>query len=263
MAFTAIENSMMPLTLHGMALPAGSTIQLTIVYQGNTSDVNDPTSGGIIWAPYKASDGSMSSYIVTQGEATEMRRVLPCLDDPALKANFTLALIVNSTLTALSNMAVSSEVPVDGGKKKVSFRTSPPMSTYLIAFSVGPLKHVESTHYRVPVRWYAPTDWPIEASQWAIDVAADGLKAFEGGLGVRLPLEKVDFVGVSGLGWGGMENWGLVTMGAGDFIGDRETHDAGFSDNVVMVILHELAHHWFGDLVTCRAWGEIWLNEGL
>jgi len=259
----ASQNLTLSLTgLGNETIPAGSSVKISISYEGVIWPNEE--GYGVFQAPYTKADGTPAYYITTQGETSGMRRIFPCLDDPDLKANFTVSLIIDESLDGISNMAVAAETKAGGNKKKISFNTTPPMSSYLLAFAIGPLHYVQSDHYRLPVRIYATKDQDIKLSQWVADIAADGLKLYENSLGVKLALEKVDHVGVTGEPpMGGMENWGLITIGGSYFLLDIDDYDSDYRESIAALYLHELAHFWFGDTVTCAWWTEIWLNEGL
>ena len=203
----------------------------------------------------------------TQMEATDARRAIPCFDEPALKAKFTVTLIADKHLTCLSNMDVKEEKEVSslisGGKKKaVTFNTTPLMSTYLLAFIVGELNHIESRKFRVPVRVYAPPDQDIERGRFSVDLAADTLKFYEEKFDSEFPLPKMDMVAIPDFSAGAMENWGLVAYRTVDVLFDDKKSGAGQKLRVAEVVQHELAHQWFGNLVTMDFWDGLWLNEG-
>jgi aminopeptidase 2 len=240
-------------------LVAGSTAKMDISYQGLTFPAEE--AFGLFQNPYKKEDGSAGMFFLTQLEMDGARRIFPCLDDPSLKANFTVSLISAESHTCLSNMDVDTVSQVAGGKK-VTFNTSPPMSTYLLALAVGDLNFIESTDFRVPIRVHGSPARNMETAKYVLGVAVEGMKRLEEVLGVEYALPKIDHVAVEGGSFGGMENWGLITLDRSMvFLDDNAPPET--RQLTAEIVLHELAHMWFGDLVTMDWWTHIWLNEGL
>lgn len=204
--------------------------------------------------------GETKYMATTQMEPTDARRAFPCFDEPSLKATYAITLISDPTLTHLSNMDVKSENVVDG-KKVTSFNTTPKMSTYLVAFIVADLKYVECKDFRIPVRVYA-TPGNEKDGQFAADLTAKTLNFFEKTFGIQYPLPKMDNVAVHEFSAGAMENWGLVTYRVVDVLLDKENSTLDRIERVAEVVQHELAHQWFGNLVTMDWWEGLWLNEG-
>jgi aminopeptidase 2 len=222
---------------------------------------------GFYRSSYKTADGGTGYIASTQMEPTDARRAFPCFDEPALKAEFTVTLVADKHLTCLSNMDVASESEVDskissGKKKAVKFNKSPVMSTYLVAFIVGELKVIESNDFRVPVRVYATLDQDIEHGRFSLDLAARTLAFYEKAFDSEYPLPKMDMVAIPDFSAGAMENWGLVTYRVVDLLLDEKTSGASVKERVAEVVQHELAHQWFGNLVTMDFWDGLWLNEG-
>lgn len=247
----------------GHVLRKGSQAQLEIKFTGQLND----KMAGFYRSTYKRDDGSEGILACTQMEATDCRRAFPCFDEPALKAKFTVTLIADKNLTCLSNMDVAKEEQVQSTmsgttKKAVHFNTSPLMSTYLVAFIVGELNYVESTKFRVPVRVYAPPGQDIEHGRFSLDLAVRTLEFYEKVFGIEFPLPKMDQVAIPDFAQGAMENWGLVTYRVVDLLLDEKTSSAATKERVAEVVQHELAHQWFGNLVTMDWWEGLWLNEG-
>jgi len=222
---------------------------------------------GFYRSTYKNADGSEGIMAVTQMEPTDARRAFPCFDEPALKAAFTVTLIADKHLTCLSNMDVASESEVPsavGGttKKAVKFNKSPLMSTYLVAFIVGELNYIESNDFRVPVRVYASPNQNIEHGRFSLDLAARTLAFYEKVFDIEFPLPKMDQIAIADFAAGAMENWGLVTYRVVDLLLDEKVSGAATKERVAEVVQHELAHQWFGNLVTMDWWDGLWLNEG-
>jgi aminopeptidase 2 len=241
----------------GSELPAGAKAKLKIAFTG---DLNDKLSG--FYRSVHTDDKGVKRVVATtQMEATDCRRAFPCFDEPALKATFDITLVTEKHLTALSNMDVKEEKFLDNGKKSTSFNTSPVMSTYLVAFIVGELSYVESNYFRVPVRVYA-TPGMEDRCKFSAELGARTLEFFEKKFDVPYPLPKMDMVGIHDFSAGAMENWGLVTYRVVDLLFDEENDNAHTKKRVAEVVQHELAHQWFGNLVTMDWWDSLWLNEG-
>ncbi|KAL2262821.1 hypothetical protein VTK26DRAFT_9403 [Humicola hyalothermophila] len=245
------------------AVAKGNKAQLEIKFTGQLND----KMAGFYRSTYKNPDGTEGIMAVTQMEPTDARRAFPCFDEPALKAEFTVTLIADKNLTCLSNMDVASEAEVQseqtgGVKKAVTFNKSPLMSTYLVAFIVGELNYIETNEFRVPVRVYAPPGQNIEHGRFSLDLAAKTLAFYEKVFGLEFPLPKMDQVAIPDFAQGAMENWGLVTYRVVDLLLDEKVSGAATKERVAEVVQHELAHQWFGNLVTMDWWDGLWLNEG-
>ena len=231
-----------------------------------TGILNDKMAG-FYRSSYKNADGSEAILATTQMEATDARRAFPCFDEPALKAKFSVTLIADKNLTCLSNMDVASESDIHSKmsgttKKAVKFNTSPLMSTYLLAFIVGELNYIETKNFRVPIRVYAPPNQDIEHGRFSLELAAKTLDFYEKTFDSEFPLPKMDMVAIPDFAAGAMENWGLITYRVVDVLFDEKTSGASTKERVAEVVQHELAHQWFGNLVTMDFWDGLWLNEG-
>ncbi|TAQ86522.1 hypothetical protein B7494_g5130 [Chlorociboria aeruginascens] len=246
-----------------VAIPKGSKAQLQMAFTGSLND----KMAGFYRSTYKNADGSEGILATTQMEATDARRAFPCFDEPSLKAEFTITLIADKNLTCLSNMDVASESEVHSEiskstKKAVKFNKSPVMSTYLLAFIVGELTYIETDKFRLPVRVYAPPNQDIEHGRFSLELAARTLEFYEKTFDSKFPLPKMDMVAIPDFSAGAMENWGLVTYRVVDLLFDEKTSGASTKERVAEVVQHELAHQWFGNLVTMDFWDGLWLNEG-
>lgn len=222
---------------------------------------------GFYRSTYKNADGSEGILATTQMEPTDARRAFPCFDEPALKSEFTITLVADKHLTCLSNMDVASETEVHSEisgttKKAVKFNKTPKMSTYLLAFIIGELNYVETNNFRVPVRVYAPPSQDIEHGRFSLELAARTLEFYEKTFDSKFPLPKMDMVAIPDFSAGAMENWGLITYRVVDLLFDEKTSGASTKERVAEVVQHELAHQWFGNLVTMDFWDGLWLNEG-
>lgn len=203
----------------------------------------------------------------TQMEATGARRAFPCFDEPSLKATFDITLIASKGLTCLSNMDVASEREIISSvtgetKKSVCFNTTPIMSTYLVAFIVGELNYVESNEFRVPVRVYMPPEFDTSLGQFSATLGAKTIAFYEDKFGIEYPLPKLDQVALLDFAQGAMENWGLLTYRAVYLLFDDKTASTSSKQVVASTVQHEIAHQWFGNLVTMDWWEGLWLKEG-
>lgn len=228
--------------------------------------VHNEKMAGFYKSSYEdAKTGERKYMVVTQFEPTDARKAFPCWDEPALKATFDVTLVVPSHMTALSNMNDISTRPVEGGHlKEVKFARSPIMSTYLVAFCVGELSFVETytkgtakTHVRV----FAPTGLEKQG-EFALDVAARTLDFFADYFRIAYPLPKMDMVAIPDFAAGAMENWGLVTYRTVYLLFEEGVSAAKSKERIAYVVGHELAHQWFGNLVSPGWWSDLWLNEG-
>lgn len=244
-------------------IPAGTKATLTHKFVGTLND----NMAGFYRSSYKLENGEDAYIATTQMEPTDCRRAFPCFDEPALKATFTVTLIADDKMTCLSNMDVASEKQVDStvtGKKRkaVTFNKTPLMSTYLLAFIVGELKVHETNTFRIPVRVFCTPDKDINHGHFSAELAAKTLEFYEKQFASDFPLPKMDMVAIPDFSAGAMENWGLVTYRVVDLLLDEKNVSASTKQRVAEVVQHELAHQWFGNLVTMDFWDGLWLNEG-
>ncbi|KAI9270229.1 peptidase family M1-domain-containing protein [Helicostylum pulchrum] len=250
----------------GETLVKGSNVQLLIEFQGV---LNDHMSG-FYRSSFKNSNGSTSYLATTQFEATDARRAFPCWDEPSLKATFDVTLNVPSDLTALSNMDVISDSPAaksSPGLKTVKYATTPLMSTYLLAFIVGPFEYIEgftTGEYNgrpIKTRVYTLPGLSTQGRH-ALNVAMETLEYFAKVFDLPYPLPKLDMVAIPDFDAGAMENWGLVTFRTTALLYDEKNSAFIYKRSTAYTVAHELAHQWFGNLVTMEWWDHLWLNEG-
>ena len=217
---------------------------------------------GLYRSAYRDAAGAERFLAVTQFEATDARRAFPCWDEPAFKASFELTLVVDEALTALSNTAVVSERPVAGtGKKEVAFAPTIRMSTYLVALVVGELEATDPVPVKgTPVRiWCVPGKRHLAG--FAREAAAFSLRFFREYYGLPYPGDKLDLVAIPDFAAGAMENLGLITFRETALLVDQAAASHAELERIADVVAHEIAHMWFGDLVTMAWWNGIWLNE--
>ncbi|NXC51006.1 AMPN Aminopeptidase, partial [Penelope pileata] len=212
-------------------------------------------------------EGNVTKVLATtQMQAPYARKAFPCFDEPAMKAVFTVTLIHPSDQTAISNMPVNNtyQVQLDGQSWNVTeFEPTPRMSTYLLAFIVSQFDYVHNDSGGVLIRiWGRPEAIAEGQGEYALQVTGPILNFFEQHYNTAYPLPKSDQVGLPDFNAGAMENWGLVTYRENSLLFHNAYSSIGNKERVVTVIAHELAHQWFGNLVTLRWWNDLWLNEG-
>ncbi|KAF9821576.1 hypothetical protein IEO21_00422 [Rhodonia placenta] len=288
---TDFDKTMERTTLHFDApLVAGSKAQLQIAFEGELTDS--------MMAYYKSAGGEDQSdiYALTQFEPTAARRAFPCWDEPLLKATYAVTLISRADTVNLSNMSVASESAyepesadkTDGAvfwpaeqlsklavdetsgsdKWKITrFETSPPMSTYLVAWANGKFAHLESSYVSPlsgktrPLRIYATHDL-IHQAQFALDVKRQVLPLYEKVFDIEYPLPKLDTLVAHDYDSGAMENWGLIIGCTSALLLDPNSTKLESKKDVAATQAHEVAHMWFGDITTMAWWDNLYLNEG-
>ncbi|XP_050738577.1 puromycin-sensitive aminopeptidase-like isoform X2 [Eriocheir sinensis] len=240
-------------------LPIG-TAKLSVAFDG---ELNDKMKG-MYRSKYTSVSGEERYSAVTQFEATDARRCFPCWDEPAHKATFGVTLTVPTDRVPLSNMPEISREPheSDPTLQVVKFATSPLMSTYLVAVVVGEYDYVEDTSADgIKVRVYTPVG-KQEQGKFALDVATKVLPYYKEYFNIAYPLPKIDLIAIADFSVGAMENWGLVTYRETCLLVDPHNTSASQRQWIALVVGHELAHQWFGNLVTMEWWTHLWLNEG-
>src|SRR6266542_2729079 len=196
----------------------------------------------------------------TQFEATDARRFFPCWDEPAFRARFQLTTVVPGNWVAVSNMPIESEKKIAGGKE-VRFAATPPMSSYLNVFVAGEFDLIESRIGPTQIRVIA-TKGKAELGRYALEATAQILQYYNDYFGVPYPLPKLDQIALPGGFGGAMENWGGITCCESWRSFEPKNCSAETKQIIYEVIAHEMAHMWFGDLVTMAWWDNLWLNEG-
>jgi aminopeptidase N len=225
-----------------------------------TGKINQQGQGLFYMRYQERGSGARKVMLGTQFEATDARRFFPCWDEPAFRARFQLTAVVPENWLAVSNMPVESEQKTTGGKE-VRFAATPPMSSYLNVFVAGELDFIESRVGPTRIRVIA-TKGKAELGRYALDASAEILKYYNDYFGVPYPLPKLDQIALPGGFGGAMENWGGITYFESTLLFDPRSSSAETKQNIYEVIAHEVAHMWFGDLVTMAWWDNLWLNEG-
>jgi aminopeptidase N len=202
------------------------------------------------------------NYAVTQLESTDARRAFPCFDEPVYKATFSLRLTIDEHDSAISNGRLLSDAPGPGsGRHTLEFATSPKMSTYLVAMAVGDFQCLEGAAEGVPIRICATPD-KKELGHIALDATKQILTFYNRYYSITYPFGKLDVVAVPDFAAGAMENTAAIFYREVDLLADQETASVANLKRIWAVLAHEIAHQWFGDLVTMRWWDDLWLNEG-
>jgi aminopeptidase N len=208
------------------------------------------------------SKGKTRNYATTQMEPTDARRAFPCFDEPAMKATFDLSTTIDKGDVAFSNGKIISDVPGPGdGKHTVAFATTPKMSTYLVALVVGDFQCLEGSSDGIPIRVCATPD-KKDLVKEALPMAEHILHYFDQYYSIKYPYGKLDVLAVPDFSAGALENTGAITYRETLlFINERTASQEDYK-YVADVLAHEMAHQWFGDLVTMKWWNDVWLNEG-
>ncbi len=231
--------------------------RLTIEFSGTLNDMLQ----GFYRSTYADDSGTEQVIATTQFQSTDARRAFPCWDEPAYKAVFESTLVVDPDHLAVSNTAIVSDEVGPDGRRRVQFAATMPMSTYLVAYVVGPLEATDPIDVGgVPVRViHRPGQGHL--TEFALDVARHALAYYEDYYDIAYPSDKLDLLAVPDFAFGAMENLGCVTFREVLLLVDPSRASQPELQRVADVINHELAHMWFGDLVTMKWWEGIWLNE--
>jgi aminopeptidase N len=268
-ASAAVDDNTMPKTaikvdnqneLLRIALPselAAGNHTLALTFSGKINQQGQ----GLFYAPYQE-EGTEAKKVVlgTQFEATDARRMFPCWDEPVFRAQFQLTAVVPENWLAVSNMPIESERKVEG-VKEVRFATTPSMSSYLNVFVAGELDSIETKVGDTQIR-VITTKGKSEWGRYALESTAKILQYYNEYFGIPYPLPKLDQIAVPGGFGGAMENWGGITYYESVLLFDPAKSSEKTKQDVFEVIAHEMAHMWFGDLVTMAWWDNLWLNEG-
>lgn len=228
-----------------------------IIHLAYTGILNDRLLG-FYRSQYKEK-GKIKYLATTQFEAADARRAFPCWDQPEAKATFDITIITDSNLTAISNMPVKSKRKI-GKKIAYKFGKTPVMSTYLVYLGVGEFEFLKSRIGRVEVRVISTRGHKTKG-KYALDLGKKLLRAYENYFGIRYPFPKLDLIAVPDFAAGAMENWGAITFREAILHYDPKTSSTQTKQRIAEVISHELAHQWFGNLVTMKWWNDLWLNE--
>ena len=225
-----------------------------------SGELNDKLIG-FYRSEYTSQDGETRYLATTQFEATDARRAFPCWDEPAKKAIFEVTLVFADEYQAVSNTPAVEETVPGTGLKSIRFAETPVMSTYLLAFVVGNLTSIEERASGGTLVGVWTTPGKENQANFALDTSVKLLGYFNEYFGIPYPLAKLDHIAIPDFAAGAMENWGAVTYRETALLVDPDNSSAGTRQRVAEVIAHEMAHMWFGDLVTMEWWDDLWLNE--
>ena len=205
-------------------------------------------------------NGKEGWILTTQFEPVYARHAFPCFDEPSMKASFDLSLIIDGGHMAVSNMPIKREAPAGNGRKRVSFITTPIMASYLLYIGIGPFEQVAWKSKGLDFRILTA---PGKSSQLQLakEFATRFMEFEQDYFRVKYPLPKMDFIAIPDFQAGAMENWGAITSRELGILGDRSSTSVPIMRYIAIIISHELAHQWFGDLVTMQWWNDLWLNE--
>ncbi|XP_057611735.1 leucyl-cystinyl aminopeptidase [Chionomys nivalis] len=239
------------------ALLAGHNYTLKIEYSANISN----SYYGFYGITYTDKSNEKKYFAATQFEPLAARSAFPCFDEPAFKATFIIKITRNEHHTALSNMPKKSSVPAEEGLIRDEFSESVKMSTYLVAFIVGEMRNLSRDVNGTLVSIYAVPE-KIDQVHHALDTTVKLLEFYQNYFEIQYPLKKLDLVAIPDFEAGAMENWGLLTFREETLLYDNASSSVADRKLVTKIIAHELAHQWFGNLVTMQWWNDLWLNEG-
>ena len=275
---TELDISEVTLRRDGSSLPASSisldaetetaTLDFARVLSPGPAQLEMKFSGtlndrlvGFYRSEYQDTHGNTRYLATTQFEATDARRAFPCWDEPAQKAVFDVTLVFDESLEAVSNTPAVEESSPAPGLRSVRFGETPIMSTYLLAFVVGDLASVQAEAANGTTIGVWTTRGKENQAGFALDTSVKLLGYFNDYFGIPYPLPKLDHLAIPDFAAGAMENWGCITYRETALLVDPENSSAGTRQRVAEVVAHEMAHMWFGDLVTMEWWDDLWLNE--
>ncbi|MGZ5020066.1 MAG: M1 family metallopeptidase, partial [Chthoniobacterales bacterium] len=230
---------------------------LALTFSGKIFDQGQ----GLYHAPYQEhGTGAKKDMLGTQFEATDARRMFPCWDEPSFRARFQLTAVVPQNWTGISNMPLERETKTASGKE-LRFSVTPPMASYLNVFCAGELDAIQNKNGNV-LHGVVATKGKAEMGRYALESAQQIVNFYNEYFGTPFPLPKLDEIAVPGGFGGAMENWGGITYFESALLFDPKISSAETKQRVYEVLAHEIAHQWFGDLVTMAWWDNLWLNEG-
>lgn len=251
--FTTGENDELFLTRDGLT-PGEHTVVV-----GFSGVITDGMHG--LYPCYYEHEGAKKELLATQFESHHAREVFPCVDEPEAKATFDVTLTTEDGIIVLGNMPIRDQ-RIEDGQLVTSFGTTPRMSTYLLAWVTGELQRkTAQTDSGVEVNIWATPAQPAASLDFALEVAVRTIEFYNDYFGTAYPLPKSDHIALPDFSSGAMENWGLITYREMALLADPATTSISSKRYIATVIAHELAHQWFGNLVTMKWWNDLWLNE--
>lgn len=231
----------------------GQRYIVRLKFVGNLND----QLAGFYRSSYKDASGNVRWLATTQFQPTDARRAFPCFDEPALKATFNITIVRLRNMTSLSNMRIYKSEERGDNWIADYFESTVRMSTYLLAFIVSDFKSVGTPEFSVWSR-----EEVISTAAYALEIGPKILAFYETFFNVKYPLPKMDMVAIPDFSAGAMENWGLITYRETALLYDERYSSTINKQSVASIIAHELAHQWFGNIVTPKWWDDLWLNEG-
>ena len=204
-------------------------------------------------------NGKTKYLATTQFEAADARRAFPCWDEPEAKATFEISIITDNKFTAISNMPIKTKKKT-GNKTTYNFQKTPLVSTYLIYLGVGEFEYLTSKAGKIQIR-VVTTKGNTSRGKFSLELGKKLLTSYEKYFGIKFPLPKLDLIAVPDFAAGAMENWGAITFRETILLYDPKTSSTRTKQFIAEVISHEIAHMWFGNLVTMKWWNDLWLNE--
>ncbi|MEO6744443.1 MAG: M1 family metallopeptidase [Caldimonas sp.] len=228
--------------------------RLRITYSGTVQKAGE----GLFMVPYMV-DGSPARMLATQLEPISARTVFPGFDEPSFRAVFAITITAPTAYEVVSNMPVKTSEP-QGNTTRWQFAPTPPMPTYLFAVSVGQFDALEDSVDGIPLRILTAKGKKEEAL-YAMEVTKKVLTYYREYFGVPFELPKLDQIAVPGVREGAMEDWGFISYNESNLLYNPANSSIDTKQGVFELVAHEIAHQWFGDLVTAASWDEIWLNE--
>ncbi|KAI3419126.1 hypothetical protein GPALN_006887 [Globodera pallida] len=250
-------NDLLELKLDKALLP-GRNYVLEMDYKAKIGKAHE---GGLYGGSYTSEDGEIRLLAATQMQPLDARRLLPCFDEPSFKADFSISVQHPEGTTVLSNAPLAHFRRVERGWSLSLFERTPKMATYLLALTVSDFKHKETSYKDVTIRvWVQPSK--LAHTEHALEVTVRSLEYLEDYFGIPYPLKKLDIFGVPFLRVAAMENWGLIMSRQQNLVYTEGVQAKRERQFVTDVLAHEIAHMWFGDLVTMEWWDDLWLNEG-
>jgi aminopeptidase N len=254
---TSVDEDEQTVTFTFARAIAAGRHQLRIAY---TAPISNKSGRGLYSADYRI-DNSRKRMITSHSEPTDARRIFPGWDEPAFKATFALTLTVPQHFLAVSNTPIAREELLRGNRKRVTFQRTPRMSTYLFVLAAGELERITSEVDGITVG-VVTTRGQGATGRYALDQSVALLKYLNDYFGVKYPLPKLDIIAVPSNAASAMEHWGAITIFEGDVLHDPAKGQADAQRGIFLLLAHEIAHQWFGNLVTMAWWNDLWLNEG-
>ena len=229
--------------------------ELAVEFEGSNND----SMYGFYRSRYEFG-GAERWMLSSQFEPADARAAFPCFDQPDMKAVFEISIVIDKEMEAVSNMQVKSVEDYGDGRKTVSFHPTPKMSTYLVYLGVGKFDRISGKLGKLDISVMA-VEGKGGLAKLALPFAKKFIAFYEDYFGIKYPLPKVDLIAVPDFSAGAMENWGAITFRETDLLADENGVSAAVRQGIAITVAHELAHQWFGDLVTMRWWNDLWLNE--